>query len=241
MRADIEKYLGTVPEATAKVIADKIGVDRLHVARELNTMVSSGIVERRMQAGKSKVASEYVYWLSSSKAGGVEMHPTRIPASATFIQKTMNTNECSTSSAELLRVEALREQNVALQDQLSIVREALESEKEAHARTRSEQSSGDAGATAMIRAELDREKEAHAINVKELNKVIEKLDASEKEAKTLRARCASLQTQLDQYDERRRFETWFGARPENSGQPSIVREAMWESWLERSKMVEVAA
>ena len=49
------------------------------------------------------------------------------------------------------------------------------------------------------------------------------------------AKCDSLQQQIDQYDERRRFDAKFGSRPES------VREPMWESWLERSKLVEVAA
>lgn len=229
MRADIEKYLGTVSEASAKAISDKIGVDRLHVARELNAMVSSGIIERRMQGGKSRAASEYVYWLATAKVpDGVEVHPTTLPKTAVATPKTMNTNIES----------ELRQQISAVQDQLRTAQAALDEEKAAHAKTLK---NADDGRISELQKALDQEREAHALNVKELNQVIAKLDASEREAKALRARCASLQTQIDQYDERKRFDTWFSSRPENSGQPSLVKEAMWDSWLERSKMVEVAA
>lgn len=228
MRADIEKYLGTVDEATAKQIADKIGVDRLHVARELNQMKSSGLVEREMKTGKMKSAGEYVYWLSNSKAKPMDKTST-VVVHEPYMQ--------APTKAE----KELREQNIALQDQLRITREVLEAEKAAHAKTRASISTNSDDRSASLRADLEREKEAHALNVAELNKVIEKLDASERSAKELRARCASLQVQIDQYDERKRFDTWFNSRPENTGQPSIVKEAMWDSWLERSKMIEVAA
>lgn len=58
MSAEIEKYLGTVMESTAKTIASRIGLDQLDVARELNRMKTDGIVEREKRHG-----NEYVYWL----------------------------------------------------------------------------------------------------------------------------------------------------------------------------------
>ncbi|MFM0630723.1 1-pyrroline-5-carboxylate dehydrogenase [Paraburkholderia xenovorans] len=61
MREDIQKYLGTVQQSTAKTIADRIGVDRLDVARELNHMLSDGLVEREKRQGGG---NEYVYWLA---------------------------------------------------------------------------------------------------------------------------------------------------------------------------------
>lgn len=69
MREDIEKYLGTVQQSTAKTIADRIGVDRLDVARELNHMLSDGLVEREKRPGGG---NEYVYWLAR---GNVKQAP----------------------------------------------------------------------------------------------------------------------------------------------------------------------
>lgn len=59
MKDDILKYLRTVTAATAKAIADRIGVDRLDVARELNALHADGIVEREKRNG-----NEYAYWLT---------------------------------------------------------------------------------------------------------------------------------------------------------------------------------
>lgn len=59
MRHDILKYLRTVASSTAKMIAERIGVDRFDVARELNALHADGIVEREKRNG-----NEYAYWLS---------------------------------------------------------------------------------------------------------------------------------------------------------------------------------
>lgn len=75
MRDDIVKYLGTVLNSTAKTIADRIGVDRLEVSKELNHMHSEAIVEREKRAGGG---NEYVYWLSRNDSG-VGMHPETLP------------------------------------------------------------------------------------------------------------------------------------------------------------------
>jgi hypothetical protein len=61
MRDDIIKYLGTVLQSTAKMIALKIGMDQLDVARELNHMLNDGTVEREKKHGGG---NEYHYWLS---------------------------------------------------------------------------------------------------------------------------------------------------------------------------------
>ncbi|WGS53530.1 1-pyrroline-5-carboxylate dehydrogenase [Paraburkholderia sp. D15] len=63
MRADIEKYLGTVLESTAKTISHKLGLPQLDVSRELNGMVKDGTLEREMRKG------EYAYWLTRADAG----------------------------------------------------------------------------------------------------------------------------------------------------------------------------
>jgi len=63
VRDQIEKYLGTVMQSTAKTIAERIGMDRLHVSRELNAMVSEGILERKLE-GTGPRHTEYHYWLT---------------------------------------------------------------------------------------------------------------------------------------------------------------------------------
>ncbi|MGA7781142.1 MAG: 1-pyrroline-5-carboxylate dehydrogenase [Paraburkholderia sp.] len=71
MRADIEKYLGTVQQSTAKTIASRVGLPQLDVTRELNAMIKDGTLEREMSKG------EYAYWLSRGEA------PKPAPAAST--------------------------------------------------------------------------------------------------------------------------------------------------------------
>ncbi|ESS41344.1 hypothetical protein SY91_02142 [Burkholderia cenocepacia] len=61
MREDIEKYLATTSEATAKAVATGTGLPHLDVTKELNRMLSEAIVEREKRAGGG---NEYVYWLA---------------------------------------------------------------------------------------------------------------------------------------------------------------------------------
>jgi hypothetical protein len=65
VRADIEKFLGTVTEATAKAISNRIGMPQLDVAKELNRMHGEGAVEREKRKGGG---NEYVYWLAAGEA-----------------------------------------------------------------------------------------------------------------------------------------------------------------------------
>lgn len=65
MREDIEKYLGTVMESTAKTLSHKLGLPQLDVSRELNGMVKDGTLEREMKKG------EYAYWLSRGNVKAV--------------------------------------------------------------------------------------------------------------------------------------------------------------------------
>ncbi|MDR6381783.1 1-pyrroline-5-carboxylate dehydrogenase [Paraburkholderia caribensis] len=68
MKQDIEKYLGSVSQATAKQIAEKIGLPQHDVALELNHMTRDDVVEREKRKGGG---NEYVYWLSRGEAKAV--------------------------------------------------------------------------------------------------------------------------------------------------------------------------
>ncbi|WP_334004265.1 1-pyrroline-5-carboxylate dehydrogenase [Burkholderia cepacia] len=61
MREDIERYLATSSDATAKSIATGTGLPHLDVTKELNRMLGEAIVERAKRAGGG---NEYVYWLA---------------------------------------------------------------------------------------------------------------------------------------------------------------------------------
>lgn len=62
MREDIQKYLGTVAQSTAKTISHRLGLPMQDVCRELNGMAKDGTLEREMKKG------EYAYWLTRSDA-----------------------------------------------------------------------------------------------------------------------------------------------------------------------------
>lgn len=61
MTEDIETFLGTVAEATAKTVATGIGLPHFDVVKAINKMHAAGQVEREKRAGGG---NEYVYWLS---------------------------------------------------------------------------------------------------------------------------------------------------------------------------------
>ncbi|WP_412021918.1 1-pyrroline-5-carboxylate dehydrogenase [Burkholderia cepacia] len=65
MTEDIETFLGTVAEATAKVVATGIGLPHLVVVKAINKMHAGGQVEREKRAG---AGNEYVYWLARGAA-----------------------------------------------------------------------------------------------------------------------------------------------------------------------------
>lgn len=65
MTEDIETFLGTVAEATAKTVATGIGLSHLDVVKAINKMHASGTVEREKRPGGG---NEYVYWLSRGAA-----------------------------------------------------------------------------------------------------------------------------------------------------------------------------
>jgi hypothetical protein len=58
VREDIQKYLGTVAQSTAKTISHRLGLPMQDVCRELNGMAKDGTLEREMKKG------EYAYWLT---------------------------------------------------------------------------------------------------------------------------------------------------------------------------------
>ncbi|KUZ70707.1 1-pyrroline-5-carboxylate dehydrogenase [Burkholderia ubonensis] len=61
MTDDIERFLASVKEATAKVIASETGLPHLDVVKAINRMYADGAVEREKRAGGG---NEYVYWLA---------------------------------------------------------------------------------------------------------------------------------------------------------------------------------
>ncbi|AJY13902.1 1-pyrroline-5-carboxylate dehydrogenase [Burkholderia dolosa] len=63
MREDIQRYLTETSEATAKNIATGTGLPLLDVTKELNRMLSDGLVERMKRTGGG---NEYVYWLAAT-------------------------------------------------------------------------------------------------------------------------------------------------------------------------------
>ncbi|VWC53803.1 delta 1-pyrroline-5-carboxylate dehydrogenase [Burkholderia aenigmatica] len=65
MREQIEKYLSTVVNSTAKKISLNIGMPQLDVAHALNKMHADGLVEREKRPGGG---NEYTYWLSTAEA-----------------------------------------------------------------------------------------------------------------------------------------------------------------------------
>ncbi|RQS88041.1 1-pyrroline-5-carboxylate dehydrogenase [Burkholderia seminalis] len=61
MTEDIETFLGTVAEATAKTVATGTGLPHFDVVKAINRMFAGGLVEREKRAGGG---NEYVYWLA---------------------------------------------------------------------------------------------------------------------------------------------------------------------------------
>ncbi|WP_429498901.1 1-pyrroline-5-carboxylate dehydrogenase [Robbsia andropogonis] len=64
MKELIEAHLALVDDSTAKNIAKAIGMPELDVSRELNRMITDGVVERAKRQGGG---NEYRYWLTARK------------------------------------------------------------------------------------------------------------------------------------------------------------------------------
>jgi DNA-binding Lrp family transcriptional regulator len=138
MRDDILKYLRTVSSSTAKTISDRIGAERLDVARELNALHADGIVEREKRNG-----NEYAYWLTL-----VDGEPAPTPAAATVslvadvgVQPDDRTavlehqlaglsNELASVKSELSAAQLARSAAETARDLLKAANDELQAEKE---------------------------------------------------------------------------------------------------------------
>ncbi|CAM2167898.1 1-pyrroline-5-carboxylate dehydrogenase [Burkholderia latens] len=86
MRSDIETYLGTVVDSTAKKISTNVGLDQLSVAKELNRMHADGVVEREKRNG-----NEYAYWLTR----GEKVAPAvagNVPTALVIVERSVDPN-----------------------------------------------------------------------------------------------------------------------------------------------------
>jgi hypothetical protein len=216
VRADIEKYLGTVAQSTAKTISQKLGMHQRDVSLELNGMVNDGLLEREMRKG------EYVYWLSRAEArpaetvpSGVSMHPSTASVAEVAVPKGQEpVARTVTATSDLApQLQALTRERDDLKGQVADLEDKA----------------------SVLQLKLDRETAAHHETRATCDKLRDMLDQCQLSRDQWKAKHNALELQIEQYEERKRFDAKFGSRPAD------VREAMWESWLERSKEVEVAA
>jgi hypothetical protein len=146
MRAEIEKYLGTVMQSTAKTISDKVGADRLLVSRELNAMVSAGILERKLEGAGGR-HSEYVYWLTRKDAvadpvgDGVDMHPKSLIGAVVkaAIEASPKIGKPEVTDAEVSTLEEALDLSLPLQEVIrerDAARAEVEAQKEVIAKLR---------------------------------------------------------------------------------------------------------
>ena len=82
MTEDIETFLGTVAEATAKTVATGIGLPHLDVVKAINKMHASGTVEREKRPCGG---NEYVYWLSRGAPAEQQSSDAESPAPAPLL------------------------------------------------------------------------------------------------------------------------------------------------------------
>jgi len=236
VRDEITKYLSTVMQSTAKTLSEKLCMDRLAVSRELNAMVSEGMLERKLEGANGR-HSEYQYWLTrkdvAAPADGVDMHPKTLPAGAVAIPRAARAaaEKPEVTEAEVSAVE--ESLDLALQLQ-AVTRER--DELKAQCSTLEDKAS-------VLQLNFDRQAVAHHDTVAKCDKLRDMLDECQLSRDQWKSKHGALQQQIDQYDERQRFETWFAKRIESKGstESTSLKEKMWESWLERSKVVEVAA
>lgn len=76
MRGEIDKYLGTVTQATAKMVSDNTGIPHEEAAKELHKMHAEGLLEREMTDKK-----KYVYWPSTSPRAETPSVAMQVPSS----------------------------------------------------------------------------------------------------------------------------------------------------------------
>ncbi|MFD1558307.1 hypothetical protein ACFSHT_22200 [Paraburkholderia silviterrae] len=222
MRADIEKYLATVQHSTSKTIADRIGIERGEVCAELNRMHSEGVIERGKKPGGG---NEYLYWLMRND--DVERLEAAIGA------PTMPAVQSEASQDPQVEMEKPE----AAQDELDRVLRIAELEKERDdLRTK---------IFDLTRSGANRQDKIGSLEAKvetlrtEVEAVTGQRDELRRENQSLSSKCRVLQAQLNEYDERHRFEMWFHAHPEWQGESETIKNRMLEAWLERSRVLEV--
>jgi hypothetical protein len=242
VRDEITKYLGTVMQSSADTLAKKLCLDRLSVARELHAMAQEGVIEREMKKG------EYLYWLTRKDApaaskDGIDMHPKTLPAGVTTVPKTPPVEAVKPEEAPAPKVSTEEKVIPLIYELLTVLglpkplAAAIERAKKMVA-DREDEAKAFSGLLAQM-TDLKTELENVARLQEDTRAECEGLRADNgaltKAIEEWKSKSEMLQQQIEQHEERQRFNALFGSRPES------VREAMWESWLERSKLVEVAA
>lgn len=97
MRSEIETYLGTVVDSTAKKISINVGLPQLDVAKELNRMHTEGVVEREKRAGGG---NEYAYWLVRGERA-VPVAAENVPTTVGIVEQAVDPNTKVIGPAEM--------------------------------------------------------------------------------------------------------------------------------------------
>lgn len=101
----IEKHLGDVREATAKAIANAVGLPQIDITKALHKMTGVGTVEREKRAGGG---NEYVYWLAGAAqpaARASDPSPSAAapaPVSVGLVEKSLDPNAGVIDMAQII-------------------------------------------------------------------------------------------------------------------------------------------
>lgn len=253
MREEIQKYLSTVMQSTAKTLSEKLCMDRLAVSRELNAMVSEGMLERKLEGAGGR-HSEYQYWLTRKDAAATPKDAANtkpnslieavVTAANNALPKVENpeVTEAEVSAVEETLDLALQLQTMT-RERDDLVRKFLELGDKTTVMSFKKQIAELEDKASVLQLKFDRETVAHHETRADRDNLRAEVDRLRRKFDEMKAHCESLQVQIDQYDERQRFEAYFKRRAEAKGSSdsASLKEKMWESWLERSKVVEVAA
>jgi DNA-binding Lrp family transcriptional regulator len=177
VRAEIEKYLDAAKEASAKRIAERIGMPHLDVAKELNRMHADGVIEREKRKG---AGNEYLYWLARGDAVKTSTTPV-VPESVDLAAPSVIAPSDLASSGATLEVALVkRDPEQALSKLATDLRELLEIfglpptmiEAKAAARTMLQIAKATSIERDELRAELESQRSANA-RLKTNNAVLE--------------------------------------------------------------------
>jgi predicted transcriptional regulator len=118
VREDIETFLASTSESTAKTISARIGMPLEDVAKELHRMHSSGVVEREKRPGKG---NEYWYWLTRAEASAADADNEEVAADEGKQMQSGEADDAARKEIERIRdlatlVEELTAERAALQD-----------------------------------------------------------------------------------------------------------------------------